>query len=57
MTVEGVTPAIIIVGANALKDTYAIGFRNIWLSALCFIVLAGVGMIHPHATSFHFTNI
>lgn len=45
--VEGVTPIIIGAGSDALLDTYALGFRNVWISALCFIVLAGIGKYTP----------
>jgi len=45
--VPGVTPIIIDVGVGAMKDTYANGFRNVWVSAVAFIVLALIGMILP----------
>lgn len=43
--INGTTPQIIGAGAGALLDTYALGFRNVWLAALAFIVLAAIGMI------------
>lgn len=42
--VPGVTPQIMGVGAEALLDTYATGFRNIWASAVGFVALAAIGM-------------
>lgn len=42
VTVPGVTPAIIGAGAGALLDTYAKAFRNVWVTALVFCVLAAV---------------
>jgi hypothetical protein len=54
LTVPGVTPEIIGAGAGALLDTYAIGFRNIWLTALAFCVLAGIcKLIIPFAFMGH----
>jgi hypothetical protein len=41
--IPGTTPAIIESGVSALLDTYVSGFRNVWVSALCFIVLAAIG--------------
>jgi hypothetical protein len=41
--VPGVNPSIIGAGADALLDTYTIGFRNVWVSAIGFIVLAAIG--------------
>lgn len=43
--INGTTPQIIGAGAGALLDTYALGFRNVWLAALAFIVLAAIGKI------------
>jgi hypothetical protein len=42
--VPGVSPTIIGAGANALLDTYTTGFRNVWVSAIGFIVLAAIGL-------------
>lgn len=42
VNVPGVTPEIIGAGAGALLDTYATGFRNVWVTALAFCVLAGI---------------
>ncbi|KAF7561126.1 hypothetical protein G7046_g3004 [Stylonectria norvegica] len=40
LAVPGVTPEIIQAGANASLDTYSMGFRNVWIAATCFVVLA-----------------
>lgn len=42
--VPGVTPPIIGAGVGALMDTYAEGFRNVWVSAVAFVAIAAVGM-------------
>lgn len=42
-SIPGATPAIIAAGADARLDTFVTGFRNVWVSALCFIVLAAIG--------------
>lgn len=42
--VHGVTPEIIGAGAGALLDTYASGFRNVWISAAAFVSIAAIGM-------------
>lgn len=41
--VPGVTGDIVEAGIHALKACYAIGFRNIWIVATAFCVLATVG--------------
>jgi hypothetical protein len=42
--VPGITPDIIQAGAGALLDTYTTGFRNVWVTAVAFTVLALIGM-------------
>lgn len=42
-TIPGATPSIIGVGVDALLNTYVTGFRNVWASAIAFIVLAAIG--------------
>jgi hypothetical protein len=49
--VTGISPSIIGAGADALLDTYATGFRNVWVSAIGFIVIAAVGMFSSHLPS------
>jgi hypothetical protein len=41
--VPGVTPAIISAGVDAQLDTYTSGFRNVWASAVAFVILAAIG--------------
>ncbi len=55
-TIKGVTPKILGAGADALLDTYATGFRNVWVSALAPTVLAGVGISSYPQPWCHFTN-
>jgi hypothetical protein len=43
--VPGVTPAIISAGDNAQLDTYTSGFRNVWITATAFVVLAAIGTL------------
>lgn len=43
-SIPGATSAIISAGVDARLDTFVTGFRNVWVSALCFIVLAAIGM-------------
>lgn len=45
MSTPGVTPAIIGAGADALLDTYAKSFRNVWVTALPFVALAAVAAL------------
>lgn len=40
VAIPGVTPEIIGAGANALLDTYALGFRYVWIAASCFVAIA-----------------
>lgn len=40
--VNGVTPEIIGLGANALLDTFAHAFRNVWIAGSAFVALAAV---------------
>jgi hypothetical protein len=42
VAVPGVDPSIIGAGAGALLDAYSIAFRNVWVSAIGFIVLAAI---------------
>ncbi|KAB5517003.1 major facilitator superfamily domain-containing protein [Coniochaeta sp. 2T2.1] len=56
VTVPGVTPEIIGAGAGALLDTYATGFRNVWVTALAFCVLAGISSVFLFDPSKEFNN-
>ncbi|KAB5515524.1 major facilitator superfamily domain-containing protein [Coniochaeta sp. 2T2.1] len=56
VTVPGVTPEIISAGAGALLDTYATGFRNVWVTALAFCVLAGISSVFLFDPSKEFNN-
>lgn len=49
VTVPGVTPEIIGAGSGALLDTYATGFRNVWITATAFCVLAAICMFFPNS--------
>lgn len=49
--VPGVTPDIIGAGAGALLDTYASGFRYVWLSAMAFVAVAAVCRCTPILTT------
>lgn len=40
--VPGVTPAIIGAGVGGLLEAYATGFRFVWISAGCFVVVAWI---------------
>ncbi|KAK3350586.1 major facilitator superfamily domain-containing protein [Neurospora tetraspora] len=40
--IEGVTPQIIGAGVEALKETFATGFRRVWIAASCFVALAAI---------------
>jgi hypothetical protein len=40
--VPGVTPQIIGAGVGGLFEAYAIGFRFVWVSAGCFVVVAWI---------------
>lgn len=40
--IEGVTPQIIGAAVQALKETFASGFRRVWIAAACFVALAAV---------------
>jgi hypothetical protein len=44
-SIPGVNPDVIGAGVDALLDTYSTGFRNVWVSAVPFIVLATIGML------------
>ncbi|KAH6683933.1 major facilitator superfamily domain-containing protein [Halenospora varia] len=44
-TIPGATPSIIGVGVDALLNTYVTGFRNVWASAIAFIVLAAIASL------------
>lgn len=41
-TIPGISPAIIGAGVEAVLDTYSTGFRNVWITAIPFIVLAAI---------------
>jgi hypothetical protein len=43
--VPGVTAAIISASVNAQLDTYTSGFRNVWASAVAFVILAAIGTL------------
>lgn len=45
--VPGATPQIIGAGANALVRAFGVGFRNCWIAASCFGVIAVIGMSPP----------
>jgi hypothetical protein len=44
--IPNVTPEIIEAVTTAFLDTYVVAFRHVWLSAVAFIVLAGICMFH-----------
>ncbi|KAJ3549458.1 hypothetical protein NM208_g492 [Fusarium decemcellulare] len=41
--IPGINSSIIEVGVNAGLDTYAKGFRSVWIAAACFVSVAAVG--------------
>ena len=41
-SLPGITPEIIQAGSDALLDTYVIGFRRVWITAGCFVAVAGI---------------
>lgn len=55
-SIPGATPAIIAAGADARLDTFVTGFRNVWVSALCFIVLAAIASLFLFDPSGEFNN-
>jgi len=55
--VPGATAAIINAGVDMELDTYASGFRNVWASAMAFVVLAAIGMLRLLTYSLPYTNI
>jgi MFS family permease len=52
--VSGVTPQIIEAGTNALRDAYSIAFRNVWIAASCFTLIAIIGEYNPWPNSVDF---
>jgi hypothetical protein len=54
--VPGVTPAIISAGDNAQLDTYMSGFRNVWVTATAFVVVAAIASIFLFDPSNEFNN-
>lgn len=42
--VPGITPEIIGAASQALVQAYGVGFRNCWIAASCFCVVALIGM-------------
>lgn len=42
--VPGITPEIIAAASQALVQAYGVGFRNCWIAASCFCVVAIIGM-------------
>ncbi|KAJ9165483.1 MFS general substrate transporter [Coniochaeta hoffmannii] len=56
VNVPGITPEIIGAGAGALLDTYATGFRNVWVTAIAFCVLAGISSVFLFDPSKEFNN-
>jgi len=46
--VPGVTPAIIGAGVGGLLEAYATGFRFVWISAGCFVVVAWICKFTKH---------
>lgn len=56
--VPGATPQIIGAGANALVRAFGVGFRNCWIAASCFGVIAVIGMSTRYLkTSLPFTAL
>jgi len=45
--VPGVKPQIIGAGAQALLQTFASGFKNVWIAASCFVAFAAVRKFGP----------
>lgn len=45
--VQGATPQIIGAGAGALLDTYALGFRNVWILAACLSAVTAICESRP----------
>lgn len=43
LNIPAATLAIVAAGVDARLDTFVLAFRNVWVSALCFIVLAAIG--------------
>jgi hypothetical protein len=44
--IRGVTPEIAASGADAALDTYVEGFRHVWITAACFVVVAAIGTLY-----------
>lgn len=42
-SIPGVTPAVAIAALAALKDAYGVAFRNAWITAACFVLVAVIG--------------
>ncbi|KAL2136145.1 hypothetical protein VTI74DRAFT_5198 [Chaetomium olivicolor] len=40
--IPGVTPGIIESGVDALMETYTVAFRNVWITAGCFVAVAAI---------------
>ncbi|KAF4626340.1 hypothetical protein G7Y89_g11820 [Cudoniella acicularis] len=55
-TIPGITPEIISAGVDALLDAYTTGFRNVWVSAIGFIVLAAIASLFLFDPSKEFNN-
>lgn len=41
--IPNVTPGILSAAADVLLDTYESAFRNIWIAAGCFVLVAAIG--------------
>jgi hypothetical protein len=55
--IPGVSSSIISAGVDAVLDTYAIGFRDVWITAIPFIVLAAMGTFNSSYSPQFLTNL
>ncbi|CAL5866471.1 uncharacterized protein PFLUO_LOCUS679 [Penicillium psychrofluorescens] len=44
-SIPGVTPAVAIAALAALKDAYGVAFRNAWITAACFVLVAVIAIL------------
>ncbi|KAG9246622.1 major facilitator superfamily domain-containing protein [Calycina marina] len=56
VAVPGITPGIIGAGADALLNTYSKAFRNVWITALPFVVVAAIVSVFLFDPSKEFNN-
>ncbi|KAI2638697.1 major facilitator superfamily domain-containing protein [Hypomontagnella submonticulosa] len=56
LAVPGVTPEIIAAGTEAFRETYKLGFYNVWVTAVAFISFAAVCSIFIFDPSSEFNN-